>query len=88
MSPTLGFSTEEFSKNNTSFTIYDMSGQGKYRSLWEHYYGDVEGIIFVVDSTDIIRFCVAKEELQILLNHDNVKNTEKPILVFANKVSL
>ena len=21
-----------------SFTVFDMSGQGRYRNLWEHYY--------------------------------------------------
>ena len=29
-----------------------MSGQSRYRSLWEHYYAGVEAIIFVVDSSD------------------------------------
>lgn len=37
-----------------------MSGQGRYRSLWEHYYSDVEAIVFVLDSSDRIRMCVAK----------------------------
>ena len=34
--------------------------QGRYRSLWEQYYRDAQAIIFVVDSTDKIRACVAK----------------------------
>jgi ADP-ribosylation factor-like protein 6 len=37
VTPTVGFTIEEFSKNNISFTVYDMSGQGRYRSLWEYY---------------------------------------------------
>lgn len=86
VTPTVGFSVEEFSKNNVSFTVYDMSGQGRYRSLWEHYYSDVEAIIFVVDSTDKIRIVVAKEEVQILLSHPDIKSTRIPILFFANKV--
>ena len=36
--PTVGFSVEEFSKNGLAFTVFDMSGQGRYRNLWEHYY--------------------------------------------------
>lgn len=39
--PTVGFSVEEFSKNGLSFTVFDMSGQGRYRNLWEHYYKEV-----------------------------------------------
>lgn len=63
-----------------------MSGQGRYRSLWEHYYADVQAIIFVLDSTDRIRMCVAKEELDLLLNHDLIKKSKAPIIFFANKV--
>lgn len=77
---------EEFAKNNINFTVYDMSGQGRYRGLWEHYYADVQAIIFVLDSTDRLRMCVAKEELEHLLNHEEIKKTKAPILFFANKV--
>ena len=77
---------EEFSQNNIHFTVYDMSGQGRYRSLWEHYYADVQAIIYVLDSTDRLRICVAKEELEQLLNHEDIKHTNAPILFFANKV--
>ena len=32
--------------------VMDMSGQGHYRDLWEHYYANVDAVIFVVDSSD------------------------------------
>lgn len=41
MVPTVGFSVEEFTKNGLAFTVFDMSGQGRYRNLWEHYYKEV-----------------------------------------------
>ena len=87
ITPTVGFQVEEFSKNNINFTVYDMSGQGRYRSLWEHYYTDVEAIIFVLDSTDRLRICVAKDELIQLLSHEEIMKTKAPVLFFANKVS-
>lgn len=82
----MGFQVEEFAKDNIHFTIYDMSGQGRYRNLWEHYYADVQAIIFVIDSTDKFRMVVAKEELQTLLNHEDIKKVNVPILFYANKV--
>ena len=82
--PTVGFNVEEFTKNGLQFTIFDMSGQGRYRNLWEHYYKDVGGIIFVIDSCDHIRFCVAKDELENLLSHPDLRNV--PLLFFANKM--
>jgi GTPase SAR1 family protein len=64
-----------------------MSGQGRYRSLWEHYYIEVQAVIFVLDSTDKIRICVAKNELEALLANNDIKASNIPILFFANKVS-
>jgi ADP-ribosylation factor-like protein 6 len=52
VTPTVGFQVEAFSKNNLNFTIFDMSGQSRYRELWSHYYREVQAIIFVLDSTD------------------------------------
>ncbi len=82
--PTVGFSVEEFQKNGLQFTIFDMSGQGRYRNLWEHYYKDVGGSIFVIDSTDRIRMCVAKDELESMLGDSVLRNV--PLLFFANKM--
>ncbi|XP_036807325.1 ADP-ribosylation factor-like protein 6 isoform X2 [Oncorhynchus mykiss] len=67
--PTIGFSIEKFKTSSLSFTVFDMSGQGRYRNLWEHYYKEGQAIIFVVDSGDKLRMVVAKEELDTLLNH-------------------
>ena len=50
---TVGFSLQKFKTENVSFTVFDMSGSGKYRNLWEHYYSDITGIIFVIDSADM-----------------------------------
>ena len=84
--PTVGFSMEEFSKDNLSFSVFDMSGQGRYRNLWEHYYKDCGGIIFTVDATDQLRMCVARDELLGLLDHADLKDV--PIVFFANKMDL
>ena len=39
---TVGFKVETFSKHKIDFTVFDMSGQSKYRSLWEQYYEESE----------------------------------------------
>merc|ERR1719443_131763 len=85
---TVGFTTEEFQKHGINFTAFDMSGQSRYRNLWEHYYGDVEGIIVVIDSTDRLRFAVVKSEMQAMLEDPKVKEKTPriPILFLANKM--
>ncbi|CAK0898932.1 unnamed protein product, partial [Prorocentrum cordatum] len=84
--PTVGFSTEEFQKHGVNFCAFDMSGQSRYRNLWEHYYGDVEGIIVVVDATDSLRFVVAKDELQQMMGNPAVSEGRMPILFLCNKM--
>ncbi|EHB13942.1 ADP-ribosylation factor-like protein 6 [Heterocephalus glaber] len=47
-----------------------------------------QAIIFVIDSSDKLRMVVAKEELDTLLNHPDIKHRRIPILFFANKMDL
>ncbi|GMR42749.1 hypothetical protein PMAYCL1PPCAC_12944, partial [Pristionchus mayeri] len=81
--PTVGMTVTTFSGAGVNFSAFDMSGQGKYRNLWDAYYAKAEGIMFVVDSTDRLRLSVARDELWMILDH---KDTRKiPLLIMANK---
>ncbi|XP_038870191.1 ADP-ribosylation factor-like protein 6 [Salvelinus namaycush] len=86
--PTIGFNIEQFKSSRLSFTVFDMSGQSRYRNLWEHYYKESHAIIFVIDSGDKLRMVVAKEELDTLLNHQDICSRRIPVLLFANKSDL
>mmetsp|Transcript_18276 Transcript_18276/g.29754 ORF Transcript_18276/g.29754 Transcript_18276/m.29754 type:complete len:182 (-) Transcript_18276:159-704(-) len=85
---TVGLTTEKFKYMGTNFTMFDMSGAGQYRDLWQEFFVEAEGIIFVVDSADHVRLCVAKDELEGLLTHKAIKGRGIPILLFANKSDL
>jgi len=65
-----------------------MSGQSRYRSLWEQYYAEAEAVLFVVDSSDRLRVCVVKNELEMLLKHQDVSSKPLPIIIFANKMDI
>lgn len=84
--PTIGFNVESVEYKNISFTVWDIGGQHKIRRLWRHYYSNNNGIIFVVDSTDVDRIEEARNELHSLLREDELRNTS--ILVYANKQDL
>ena len=86
--PTIGFHTEKIQTRSLQFTCFDMSGQGRYRNLWEAYYRECHGIIFVVDSSDKLRMSVAKDELDMLLKHPDITGKRIPILFFANKMDV
>ena len=84
--PTIGFNVETVEYKNISFTVWDVGGQDKIRPLWRYYYQNTQGIIFVVDSNDRDRISEARDELQLMLNVDELK--QALVLVFANKQDL
>lgn len=82
---TMGFELQEFEKGNVSFKVYDMGGARKFRELWAHHFQAAQGIIFVIDSSERARMCLVRDELQLMLEHPDVKKG-LPILFFANKM--
>jgi len=84
--PTIGFNVEEVDVGHLSIKMWDLGGQTALRALWPHYYGQTDGIVFVVDSSDIDRFPIAKTELHQLLSHKDLN--DKPFLILANKQDL
>ena len=74
--------------SNLSFTVFDMSGAGRYRNLWEHYYADADAIIYVIDTSDKLRICVAKDELDMMMGNNSLKSRRMPVLFLANKMDM
>ena len=81
--PTIGFNVETVQYKNIAFTIWDIGGQDKIRTMWQYYYEKSDGIIFVVDSNDPERIDVAKAEIDKLMVQDELKDAA--LLVLANK---
>ncbi|KAM8967147.1 ADP-ribosylation factor-like protein 5B [Pelodytes ibericus] len=82
-SPTIGSNVEEIVIKNTHFLMWDIGGQESLRSSWNTYYSNTEFIILVVDSTDIERLSITKEELYRMLAHEDLRKAA--VLIFANK---
>ena len=86
ISATVGYNVESFSKGKVNFTVFDMAGAKKFRSMWESYYKDVQGVIFVIDSSDVVRLCVVKDEVKMLSEHPDLRGV--PVLFYANKMDI
>jgi len=71
--PTIGFNVETVKYKNIAFTVWDIGGQDKIRSLWRVYLKGSTGLIFVVDSSDKQRLSEAKNELHKLLEEEDLK---------------
>lgn len=40
--------------------MWDLGGQVRMRSIWDKYYSDAHGVVFVLDAADVGRFEEAK----------------------------
>ena len=84
--PTIGFNVETVEYKKVKFTVWDVGGQDKIRTLWRHYYQNTQALIFVVDSNDKSRVEDARSELHKMLAEDELRDAI--VLVFANKQDL
>lgn len=70
-------------KENSRIIFWDLGGQEALHSLWQRYYSECHGIIFVVDSTDKERISEALKALEKVIAHDSVESV--PLMMLANK---
>ena len=82
--PTVGLNIEHIIYKRHSLTMWDVGGQAT--KLWKHYFDHIDGIIFVIDSTDEEKLLFARDELQKIMRDESLKGT--PILMFYNKADV
>ena len=84
--PTLGFNVKTLLSEGYKLNVWDIGGQKKIREYWVNYYDNVDGVIFVIDSSDEERVKECKETFNHLISEPKLKKV--PFLVFANKQDL
>ena len=80
------FLVARFQVDGIIAVCWDVGGQLNLRQLWSNYFNEVDGIIFVIDSSDTGRFPEAREALKTALDHSSLKG--KPLLIMANKADI
>ena len=80
--PTAFINCSRILVNNKKFNCVEISGLKRYRKVWKNFYNEVDGIIFVIDGTDVGRMHIIKNLIQ-----DLDKNLEKniPVIFMVNK---
>lgn len=81
--PTIGFNVESFEYKNISFNAWDIGGQWRLRSLWQHYFDGAQCLIYVVDSADRDRIDENAEQLKKLMDDEELKDCS--LMIYANK---
>ncbi|KAK4393680.1 ADP-ribosylation factor-like protein 2 [Sesamum angolense] len=83
ISPTLGFNIKTISYQKYTLNIWDVGGQKTIRSYWRNYFEQTDGLVWVVDSSDLRRLNDCKYELDNLLKEERLSGAS--LLIFANK---
>ena len=50
--PTIGLNLTKVEKRNGEFIFWDVGGQNVLRKIWDKYYSESNGAIFVIDGSD------------------------------------
>lgn len=83
ISPTVGLNIGRMQVDRTKLIFWDLGGSKALRSLWEKYYAEAHGLLYVVDASDPARFDESRDVLRQLRNNPDLAGI--PLLVFANK---
>lgn len=86
ISPTKGFNVKQVNSKGFNLNLWDIGGQKAIRPYWQHYFDEVDVLVYVIDSTDQKRFEETGTELMELLAEEKLKGT--PVLIYANKQDL
>ncbi|KAM5293373.1 ADP-ribosylation factor-like protein 14 [Ctenodactylus gundi] len=85
--PTIGFNVEMIQvESDLSLTVWDVGGQEKMRAVWSYYCENTQGLVYVVDSTDLQRLGASRKEFKHILKNEHIKNV--PVVILANKQDL
>ena len=80
--PTAFLNCARITFNNKKFNCIEVSGLKRYRKVWKNFYNEVDGIIFVIDGTDVGRMHLIKGLINDL---DNNLEKNIPVVFMVNK---
>lgn len=79
MAPTVGFRNVKFSHSNFDVTVFDVGGGKNIRPIWKTYFGEVFGLLFVIDSSSPSQLSEVRDVFEDTLAHPQVSG--KPVLM-------
>ena len=58
----MGLNVGRLEVNKRQLLLWDLGGQPGLRSIWDKYYADCHGVVFVVDSTSSARWELLRDQ--------------------------
>ena len=81
--PTIGLNIAKIAKSDAEYIFWDLGGQEKLRKIWNKYYEDTDGLVYVIDGSDESRFDEVKSTLNNIMDDPSLQNL--PHLILLNK---
>lgn len=83
VAPTLGFQINTLYFQGYKLVLWDVGGQASIRTYWRNFFEKTDGLIWVVDSSDVQRLEICRRELHELLRQEKLQGAA--LLVYYNK---
>uniref|UniRef100_A0A9J7YJL6 ADP-ribosylation factor-related protein 1 n=4 Tax=Cyprinus carpio TaxID=7962 RepID=A0A9J7YJL6_CYPCA len=80
---TVGLNIGTIDVGKARLMFWDLGGQEELQSLWDKYYAESHGVIYVIDSTDEERLSESKNAFEKMISSEVLEGV--PLLVLANK---
>uniref|UniRef100_A0A674N806 ADP-ribosylation factor-related protein 1 n=1 Tax=Takifugu rubripes TaxID=31033 RepID=A0A674N806_TAKRU len=80
---TVGLNIGTIDVGKARLMFWDLGGQEELQSLWDKYYAESHGVIYVIDSTDEERLSQSKDAFDKMISSEALEGV--PLLVLANK---
>ena len=84
--PTVGLNLAKIEKRKAEFIFWDVGGQKVLRKIWEKYFSEANGLIYVIDGANSSRLEEVKDTLDRLYDRENPTDLlDLPVLFLLNK---
>ncbi|CAG0890133.1 unnamed protein product [Cyprideis torosa] len=80
---TVGLNIAKVDVHGLRYNFWDLGGQEELQSLWDKYYSESHGIIYVIDASDRSRFEESKTSFDKMISNVHLRGV--PLLILANK---
>ncbi|XP_061486929.1 ADP-ribosylation factor-related protein 1 isoform X2 [Rhineura floridana] len=80
---TVGLNIGTIDVGKARLMFWDLGGQEELQSLWDKYYAESHGVIYIIDSTDEERLSESKRAFEKMVTSEVLEGV--PLLVLANK---
>jgi ADP-ribosylation factor related protein 1 len=72
-------------KSQGEFTFWDVGGQSVLRKIWNKYFSECNGLVFVIDGADEMRFAEARETVATVFDPEASEVADVPVVFLLNK---